>query len=87
MSNIFKKLEFFNSKRFAGEISKFKVDQYVTYKWKKDKPVSLTPSGQGFCDALPYTNGQDFITTYVYDSSIQNGVEFRSAYVQCDYVE
>jgi hypothetical protein len=40
------------------------------------------------CTAEPGSQGEDFITTYVYKLSyIPNNVEHKYAYVECDYVE
>ena len=39
-----------------------------------------------FCTATPYSQGEDWRVTYVYDISVVNGVQKRLAYVACDYV-
>lgn len=40
------------------------------------------------CNALPGSNGEDFITTYVYDRVVDSkGIVHQYAYVACDYVE
>jgi len=40
-----------------------------------------------FCNATKYSQGQDWITTYVYDRVIVDGEQQHSAYVECDYVQ
>jgi hypothetical protein len=40
-----------------------------------------------FCNALPGTQGEDWITSYVSDSVIVDYKAKRIAYVECDYVE
>jgi len=64
------------------------------YKWspacnqiKKRMNESIRPTSPYYCDARPYSQGQDWITRYVYDIIVVNHVQQRSAYVECDYVE
>ncbi len=61
------------------------------YKWSPQTSVTnekaTTARPSSFCNACPYGTNQDFITKYVYNLNIVNGVEFRDAYVSCDYVE
>lgn len=41
-----------------------------------------------FCTAKPYSQGEDWITTYVYDIRVTpEAVQQRVAYVECDYVK
>jgi hypothetical protein len=40
-----------------------------------------------YCSATAGSQGQDWVTTYVYDSSLINHKPARLAYVECDYVE
>lgn len=40
-----------------------------------------------YCDAIAGSQGQDWITTYVYDINVVNGQQQHLAYVECDYVE
>lgn len=40
-----------------------------------------------FCTATAGSQGQDWITTYVYNLTLINNQEARLAYVECDYVE
>jgi hypothetical protein len=40
-----------------------------------------------YCDASPNSQGQDWVTTYVYNIAVVNGEQQRIAYVECDYVE
>jgi len=39
-----------------------------------------------FCNATPNSQGQDWITTYVYNIVVNNDKQEHSAYVECDYV-
>lgn len=39
------------------------------------------------CTAIPYSQGEDYTTTYVYDKVLVGGVLHKLAYVECDYVE
>ncbi len=43
--------------------------------------------GNYFCDATPYSQGEDWITRYVYNVTVVNGLARHDAYVQCDYVQ
>ena len=40
-----------------------------------------------FCSALPYSQGEDWITKYVYDVNVINSTQQHDAYVECDYVQ
>lgn len=40
-----------------------------------------------YCEALPGTQGQDWITTYVYELVNTNYTQKHIAYVECDYVQ
>ena len=63
------------------------------YKWtpqttdKKSVKNKQVRRNGVFCDAKPYTNGEDWVTTYVYELINDNGVQRRYAYVECNYVE
>lgn len=50
---------------------------------EKNKNTTTKPF---FCDAKPNTQGQDWITTYVYNLVVVNNKQEHSAYVECDYV-
>lgn len=58
------------------------------YSWTPDENISKlgSPVAQYYCDATPFSQGQDWISTYSYDVSVVDGVQKRSAYVACDYV-
>ena len=60
------------------------------YKWSpipSEKKISRSEK-PSFCSASPNSQGQDWITTYVYNFSVTpNGEQQRLAYVACDYVE
>ena len=45
---------------------------------------NVTPS---FCNATAGSQGQDWITTYVYNITVVDYQQQHSAYVECDYVQ
>ena len=66
------------------------------YKWsplpndltKKTASNSLNNNAKPYyCSALPNSQGQDWITTYVYNFGIVNNQQAHLAYVECDYVQ
>jgi len=60
------------------------------YKWspfeddKKAKKIEII--AKFYCDAKAFSNGEDFIVSYCYESVYINFEEHRYAYVACDYV-
>lgn len=40
-----------------------------------------------FCNATAGSQGQDWITTYVFDIKLLNNIQQHIAYVECDYVQ
>lgn len=59
------------------------------YKWaptKIEKVRVTSPENPYYCDALPGSQGQDWITTYCYNQVVTGIVISRFAYVACDYV-
>lgn len=75
-----------NRRRFARKpYSKF------LYTWTpfedNGKAKKKTNQPNLFCNAKPNTNGEDFVTTYVYDQENINGVIHKYGYVECDYVQ
>lgn len=59
------------------------------YKWapvKNEKVKTGEIDLPYYCDATQGSQGQDWITTYVYDQVLVNGNLARYAYVACDYV-
>lgn len=46
-----------------------------------------TTKRKHFCTAIPFSNGEDWITSYTYDLVVINGEQKRLAYVECDYVK
>ena len=60
------------------------------YKWsplpadkEKKNKTNVKPF---YCNAIAYSQGQDWITTYSYNLVVVNGEQQRIAYVECDYV-
>jgi hypothetical protein len=73
-----------------GKVFTRKPYDKFLYKWSAQTEVSKkskTKDQPFFCTAKPNTNGEDFVTTYVYDKVNENGTVKRYAYVECDYVE
>jgi len=60
------------------------------YKWSPpcdDKKIKKQQQNVKFyCDALPRTQGEDWVVSYVYELTSSDGVQHRFAYVACDYV-
>ena len=40
-----------------------------------------------FCNATPYSLGEDWVTKYAYTVNVVNSVAQHDAYVECDYVQ
>lgn len=61
------------------------------YTWSPDTTVNKANVGKNntnnFCSATPFSQGQDWICTYVYNIVVVDGMQQRSAYVACDYVQ
>jgi hypothetical protein len=62
------------------------------YTWCPEQPTynkgkNNNNNNNNYCNALPGSQGQDWICTYVYDLSVVNGMQQRLAYVECDYVK
>lgn len=79
-----KGLKVFARKPYSGRL----------YKWgvmNEDKKAKKE-SGQGkvvkiSCNATANSQGEDFITGYVFERVVINSVVHQYAYVECDYVE
>lgn len=61
------------------------------YKWSpipSDKRASKSNAGgrKYYCSATPRSQGEDWIVTYTYVIRVDGGVQYRDAYVACDYV-
>lgn len=65
------------------------------YKWspssnEKNKPNNSNNGSNNrpfYCNALPGSQGQDWVTTYVYDLVVVDNQQEHEAYVSCDYAE
>ena len=63
------------------------------YKWspqetdKKAKKNDGLSRGNTFCNATPFSQGEDWRTSYAYAVVITDGIQHREAYVECDYVQ
>ena len=51
------------------------------------KKASGAPEKPFYCDAVGGSQGQDWVTTYVYELLVVNNERKRLAYVACDYVQ
>lgn len=60
------------------------------YKWSPQtddkKAKKIVSNNTYYCNANPYTKGEDWIVTYVYELTSSDGIQHRYAYVACDYV-
>jgi hypothetical protein len=74
---------------------KYTLKTYTSnlYTWSPITPTydkaqnKLNINNNFFCNATPGSQGQDNITTYVYNISVTpNGILEKIAYVECDYV-
>lgn len=86
---------------FQKNCKKVFVDKGYTsklYSWSPECPDFTRKNKTGnqsnniyvrptFCSATPGSQGQDWVTTYVYTLSIVDNTQARLAYVECDYVE
>ena len=61
------------------------------YKWspptETGKNINTPKARSTFCNATPNSQGEDFVTTYVHNQTVINGVLRRFAYVACNYVK
>ena len=61
------------------------------YTWCPDKTINKAVTGRvvkkKYCTAIPYSQGEDWICTYVYQNVIIADTLKRLAYVECDYVK
>ena len=64
------------------------------YKWSPQpnnfgkKPIGGNNNEKPFyCNAVAGSNGQDWITTYVYNLEVVNNEQAHFAYVECDYIQ
>jgi hypothetical protein len=68
-----------------------KTYQAELYTWSPDTTVNKANVGrnvtQNFCNATPFSQGEDWIVTYVYETEVEGAHQKRLAYVACDYVK
>jgi hypothetical protein len=60
------------------------------YKWcppPNESKKTLKQPKPYFCTAVAGSNGQDWISTYVYNAVVINNILEKQAYVECGYVE
>jgi hypothetical protein len=56
---------------------------------KRKRDIGMGTGGKKYyCTATPYSQGEDWISTYSYNIGVTpEGVQQRIAYVACDYVK
>lgn len=63
----------------------------LSYDKKVRRDIGMNAASGGkkyFCNAVPYSQGEDWVTTYVYNVFVTpETVVQRIAYVACDYVQ
>lgn len=68
-----------------------KTYQADLYTWSPDTTINKANVGrnvtQSFCNATPFSQGEDWICTYVYETVVEGANQKRLAYVACDYVK
>ena len=65
------------------------------YLWSPDAPnysakadsINAKNTKPTYCNAIAGSQGEDWVTTYVYTTGIIDYKPARFAYVECDYVE
>jgi hypothetical protein len=61
------------------------------YKWSPQpndfSKKSKTNETPYYCNAVAGSQGQDWITTYVYNLEVVNSQQAHFAYVECDYIQ
>lgn len=72
------------------EFSRKPYDKYL-YTWKPDDMITKKGVQSRvqpyFCNATPRSQGEDWVTTFVYQIVNENGITKRIAYVACDYAK
>jgi hypothetical protein len=69
-----------------------KSHDYFIYKWSPQEPeykkdiCSKNNTRKRFCTATPFSQGEDWVVTYVYNIEMIKASPKRIAYVECDYV-
>jgi len=83
----FNKKKIIVSKSLGAEIYQWKVIPNSKTKSNVSGNGMINNNRNSFCNATPYSQGQDWTTTYAYDLLVINGIQERSAYVECGYWE
>lgn len=87
--------------RRASQLNRTKNSTYqlktyssFVYGWSPEKPdyakeqkTCVFEGVKKFCNAVPFSQGQDWFVTYVYNIEVSGEIPKRIAYVACDYVE
>lgn len=76
----------FTQKTYGAQLYKWSPDEFT-----KNNSVAASQGRAAkpfYCNATPGSQGQDWMTTYAYSILVTpNGMQERSAYVECDYCE
>jgi hypothetical protein len=68
-----------------------KTYQADLYTWSPDTTINKANVGNkvihNFCNATPFSQGEDWVCTYVYETEVDGAHQKRLAYVACDYVK
>lgn len=64
----------------------------ILYTWSPDTSINKpVRKGNGrnayFCTATPGSNGEDWISGYIYNLIVVDGKQKKLAYVECNYIE
>jgi len=78
------KKQFFVRKSYTAPLYKWKPSEFE----KNINPlVGSVNNKPFFCNALPNSQGEDWVVTYTYEINVTpEAIQQRLAYVECDYV-
>jgi hypothetical protein len=71
----------FLQKSVGGQLYKWSPQPNDFSKKKKNDNAPF------YCDAVAGSQGQDWITTYMYNLEVVNSQQAHFAYVECDYIQ
>lgn len=80
----------FTRKQYGGSVYKWSPETTIVKKCDKCNSSNIMNDDKiikKICNAIRFTQGEDWLTTYCYDLVFINGKYHRLAYVECDYVE
>lgn len=78
----------FTRKQYGAAVYKWSPDTTIVKKCDKCNNTEISEKMiKKFCNAIRFTQGEDWVNTYCYDLVFVEGKYHRLAYVECDYVE